>query len=615
MQGERYRYKKLAKEDSEIRLLHLHAGSWQDQLSSHLEHVQLSQNTRYEALSYVWGDLNSVCTILLDDCEFEITKNLGAALRRLRKENEERVLWVDQLCINQVDEVEKSTQVALMPQIFKNCVEAVFWLGEIQTTAKPGMECPIDVANGPNAQDGIAVALDIIRQLESGDHLRDMACFQVVEDKTITVSPTYMTGLATLRQIMTLPYWERIWIVQENILPKRGTVVLGSCSAPWTSFANAAAMWTKHVWHCCRQLADSLPLEAKDILLDFTKKLAPLMTIARSTNGSNVCLFDVLQQTRNRKATKGCDKVFAVIGLVTDWLEAAPILPDYTLDEFQVYSMVAEYFINSKPRSLRFLMGNHLRRPQFPSWMVDWAAEDHSPYPYELGWGERFYGFYNACLGRPVVAKRHSASVMLFNGFTVDEVHAVGDSMEVHDWKSAVPIYDSWYRLTEVDTHPAKPYIAGGDVENALWRCVTGNVYGETLAPTYRKAVAEDFALYKKFEREMREAKEGQWILSDELLPFMLVIPASARNRRLFITKRGYIGMGPLATQVGDIVHVLLGSQIPFVSRKSAVCLEDEVNEVELPTFSFVGECYVHGVMEGEIILEGSLEQETIAFC
>lgn len=41
-----------------------------------------------------------------------------------------RVIWIDQICINQSDVEEKSHQVALMSHIYKYCKEVFLWLGE-----------------------------------------------------------------------------------------------------------------------------------------------------------------------------------------------------------------------------------------------------------------------------------------------------------------------------------------------------------------------------------------------------------------------------------------------------------------------------------------------------
>jgi hypothetical protein len=50
-----------------------------------------------------------------------ITGNCHAALRRLRAAQEEldhSPLWIDAICINQIDNAEKATQITLMGEIY-----------------------------------------------------------------------------------------------------------------------------------------------------------------------------------------------------------------------------------------------------------------------------------------------------------------------------------------------------------------------------------------------------------------------------------------------------------------------------------------------------------------
>lgn len=56
--------------------------------------------------------------------------SLYAALKRLRDRDRDRLLWIDQLCINQDDNKEKSVQVVLMTEIYENAQQTVVWLGE-----------------------------------------------------------------------------------------------------------------------------------------------------------------------------------------------------------------------------------------------------------------------------------------------------------------------------------------------------------------------------------------------------------------------------------------------------------------------------------------------------
>ena len=66
-------------------------------------------------------------------------------------------------------------------------------------------------------------------------------------------------------------------------------------------------------------------------------------------------------------------------------------------------------------------------------------------------------------------------------------------------------------------------------------------------------------------------------------------------ERRLFVTKKGYIGAAPLSSQVGDVVYVLAGGHVPFVLRKKP-------GGQKSAPLRLVGECYVHGLMQGEAL-------------
>ena len=56
--------------------------------------------------------------------------NVSAALDHLRHPDERPYLWVDALCINQADDVEKSAQVQEMLSIYKKASKVVAWIGE-----------------------------------------------------------------------------------------------------------------------------------------------------------------------------------------------------------------------------------------------------------------------------------------------------------------------------------------------------------------------------------------------------------------------------------------------------------------------------------------------------
>jgi hypothetical protein len=73
----------------------------------------------FEAISYTWGNPASKQLVLCESKTIGVAYNLWSALRRLRHETEDRVLWIDALCINQNDVVKRSSQVRLMSRIYK----------------------------------------------------------------------------------------------------------------------------------------------------------------------------------------------------------------------------------------------------------------------------------------------------------------------------------------------------------------------------------------------------------------------------------------------------------------------------------------------------------------
>lgn len=86
---------------------------------------------QYEALSYTWGDPKLAFPVFLSNgCHVLVTKNLNRALRRVRLEYAERLLWVDGICINQSDAKEKAIQIPLMVNIFRGAEKVLAWLGD-----------------------------------------------------------------------------------------------------------------------------------------------------------------------------------------------------------------------------------------------------------------------------------------------------------------------------------------------------------------------------------------------------------------------------------------------------------------------------------------------------
>jgi hypothetical protein len=75
-------------------------------------------------------------------------------------------------------------------------------------------------------------------------------------------------------------------------------------------------------------------------------------------------------------------------------------------------------------------------------------------------------------------------------------------------------------------------------------------------------------------------------------------------ERSFFTTQSGRMGLCPRQTRPGDLVVVLYGGNAPYILRSLPGSNSSSGRVDRMPFFEFVGECYVHGIMDGEAIME-----------
>jgi hypothetical protein len=127
-----YCYSPLSSRHNRIRLLRLlpHQDRNADIQCELFEYIlDDSYSHLYETLSYVWGDANDKLPIFIHGNRFHVTVNLHAALSQLRNHSLERILWIDAICINQNDQLEKELQILSMATIYSQAYRVLVWLG------------------------------------------------------------------------------------------------------------------------------------------------------------------------------------------------------------------------------------------------------------------------------------------------------------------------------------------------------------------------------------------------------------------------------------------------------------------------------------------------------
>lgn len=172
----------------------------------------------YEALSWCWGQEVKDRAIRIQEggryYRLAVTRDLTLALKYLRHPHEERILWIDALCINQENHEERNHQVQMMSLIYSGAKQACIWLGE--------------------DTDDSTAAIGFIHEIMRLEN------FDTISEKKENASKWQ-----SLLLLMQRPWFSRRWVVQEIALARSATIYCGNDKIPWTNFAVAVELFVE----------------------------------------------------------------------------------------------------------------------------------------------------------------------------------------------------------------------------------------------------------------------------------------------------------------------------------------------------------------------------------
>lgn len=172
---------------------------------------------QYDALSYTWGNNATSEVITCDGSELLVTENLCQALLALRQpETKTRWLWVDAICINQEDDLEKARQIPSMFFIYQQATQVVAWLG----VEVAGLDELLHPANGVT---------------------RDTSDLQQNSPR-----PDIESSCAAVQDIYRHPYFRRVWVQQEAFAASRLTFKCGRCEFAWRGILADPTLLVNH---------------------------------------------------------------------------------------------------------------------------------------------------------------------------------------------------------------------------------------------------------------------------------------------------------------------------------------------------------------------------------
>ena len=88
------------------------------------------------------------------------------------------------------------------------------------------------------------------------------------------------------------------------------------------------------------------------------------------------------------------------------------------------------------------------------------------------------------------------------------------------------------------------------------------------------------------------------------------LIDPTQRLRRLCMTVNDRFGWMPSSAEIGDDIVIFHGARMPFVIRPVSQGPVESVGEAI--HYELIGECFLHGVMDGEAVREDQAQMITL---
>jgi hypothetical protein len=579
---------------SEIRLFSLHDSDDENApLSGQLERATL--NDDYSALSYVWGDEHNRRPIQLNDVNTTITANLEKVLKQLRSEKKATKIWVDAICINQRDNAEKGRQVQIMSEIYKHAnVRTVLWLGEADNDSHEALKL-------------IATA--------------DTQFF--VDYDPSRASP----ALQALKVLLKRAWWKRMWVIQEMMLSPNPIV---KCGADEVDFEKFVIFRNLH-WEA--QIADFerfLPLH------NLWKECpcTPLLGYQRLT-----WLDGELSSWLMNVAPFQCrylrDKVYGIMGLIhPDIRKQITVSYDEAVTDRMVLLEATRICFHRE--ELIVLQQGQVEKDTslgLPSWCPDWNSNpiiaplvgfQFAPYPATSSFRPPTDKWLFGGEGeiKPRFAFSKDKEILYLHGFVVDTVDFVngvgteempevavytGDDLAIraqHRMARLESTKRACLRWEEhVRTSRSVNYSdSDGGYEEAFCRtiAVNRNFGGKALDSDVKPI----FNAWIGREADSDGASCSKPVDAKVIQDYSYSVVSRCAKRTFITTTTGYYGLAPQKTKAGDLVCIVYGADVAFILRKP----EPELGNVP---GSFVGEAYIHGIMQGEYLEKAKGEDFT----
>ena len=521
-------------------------------------------------------------------------------MRALRRLNQNIHIWVDALCVNQHDEEEKDIQILLMAKIYRLSDSVAICLGDTTPYGKVAFSFANWITKHPDLV--VHVAEQQLRVLIT-------AFFDMIRN----------------------PWFQRKWLVADFVLANRVSLHYGKDALPWESMAGAVYVLRSRALDLLQLFlhknnnADSF----LDFLADFRYQGVNAFVDLRDDvqrelshplqMNPRIGLDALVTRTDLLNAGVIHDAVYTMIFLASEivpvsskvrkqrdvsyWSKIFPdsySMPrvDYDFSAQEVCSAFVRYTISST-RHLDIICRPWAPRlSSLPSWIRPRSEHAFSVL------GDNRYCRVNA----------DGLAVSTLTGQTLYSASGKGCILKavqagiIHLSRESPSLAVKGFELGIVDVI-APPAMSGvlpkewreiGEHRNT--RKVSRDWFWRTLVADRSSTGSACPPWYNLASEHVLENSDGLDLDTRRLMfespprivfDFLHRVQSVIWGRRLAVLDQGYLVMGPRACELGDLVCILDGCSVPVILRQI-----DDRNSCRL-----IGECYVHGMMDGEAIM------------
>ncbi|GIZ46014.1 hypothetical protein CKM354_000915700 [Cercospora kikuchii] len=562
-------YRELDATRKEIRLLKLEPGAQKEELHGSFEYTCLpTPHRHYETVSYAWGDASTQSRMVLSGRSLDIPTGAEAVLQNLRYSNKPRLLWIDSVCINQKIQREREAQVALMHEIYGRGMQNLIWLGPANESTPAAMR---------------SIELLAREFKDATNDLDDINSF-VSGQLATTAFKSTIDSLATL-ELYESPWFKRLWVVQEACLSPHSICLKGSFEISLIHVLRAACVLNRGGHFLSNEWRRTPHLRALTMagLVDgvFTP-FVPRSPGALQSLITEMSWFD---------CTDPRDRVYGVIGLyrkLSTRVELPQTLePDYKSNTESVWQNATRQAIIDK-NSLDILryVSPFRDNTKLASWVPELSAK-------RSGWLP-FPNFLVADNNEPMKLNDNtsSQSVLTVNGFCVDEVQCVKPALwqTPGSHRNAVEILA---RLSEIEELIAEDPQRIDSI--ACTMQMGADSFNGILSRDRTTVVYMHMKEYLTTHDTLPDVSSPKNENEQDIINLLTNIHMRGRQRSMFRTKTGYLGLGVTNMRPGDMVVILFGSNSPAILRP-ILGMESY--------YSFIGLAFVDGIMGGSLVEE-----------